>query len=468
MALFGPPDVAKLQKDRNIKKLIHLLQFPYFGPNVDLRDPATEALIAIGQGAIDPLLRALQADTWQSGLADLTKTSGTPDRNAQEFLREFCSYRAALVKALWFINFKSAEPALATALADSDLEKAVIMILGKEPAALAAPLMMRALTSEHASLRATARRILMDMSTPAASFVVPALTDARPEVRSLGAEILYHIGDQSSADALVSTLSDPVPAIKQKAALGLAKLLDKRAIKPLADLVTEGGITAGEALLALSHLGDVRTFPLPPETIELLEREELKALQSGGEGRLERSWSVKRISDKDGVPELAAGDVICITNIPGWWQKVISADPESVNLQDLKIKKMACRSIQDCKTAWRHLNPPLVESAGEELYSAWRKALDELTGRYQALDFAPMDPAHMASWLRQEIKWFEENDPPDFELEEESQIRKNAIRRLGEELNGRGGMNLMLEVFRRARGSRLIEMLWDMIGDWRG
>ena len=191
-------------------------------------------------------------------------------------------------------------------------------------------------------------------------------------------------------------------------------------------------------------------------------------MESGIEGRLEKSWSVKRISSKWGVPELDVGDVVRIMRIPGWWQKVISLKSGPVVLQDLKTGKIEQRSIQDFKDAWKHLNPHLVESVGEELFAARQKALKELSARYEALDFAHMDLDSMVSWLRQEIKWLNENDSADFELEEESLIRKTAIQRLGQELNRRGGMELMLQIHRRAYRNRLVELLWDMIGDWRG
>jgi hypothetical protein len=45
---------------------------------------------------------------------------------------------------------------------------------------------------------------------------------------------------------------------------------------------------------------------------------------------------------------------------------------------------------------------------------------------------------------------------------------KETARKLGEELNRRGGMELMLHAHQRCDGGRALEGAWDRIGEWRG
>lgn len=47
-------------------------------------------------------------------------------------------------------------------------------------------------------------------------------------------------------------------------------------------------------------------------------------------------------------------------------------------------------------------------------------------------------------------------------------LLKAAARHIGEDLQARGGMELMLRAHREARGGREIEIAWNGIGEWRG
>lgn len=187
--------------------------------------------------------------------------------------------------------------------------------------------------------------------------------------------------------------------------------------------------------------------------------------------------SMIQISSKE---ELKPGDVIRIWNgylgewTPGWWCEVLKIDinNKKVYLKDLKSGKEIERVYGPTTdraadlTTWKHPNPERVKALGEKKGKEERERLNELRKEYESLDFSKSSEAEMIARLKDEMAWRNLHDRQFYNMKEEFGIREIAIKKIGEELNKRGGIELMRDVFRRANGNRSLEMIWGGIGEW--
>lgn len=183
--------------------------------------------------------------------------------------------------------------------------------------------------------------------------------------------------------------------------------------------------------------------------------------------------SMSKVESKD---DLRPGDVIRVWNrwtrswIPGWWCEVLRVEGNRVYLRDLKSGEEKSRPIDHwlLGTSWKHPNPERAKAMGLREGGAERERLQKLKSQYNALDFSASTEDEMATTLRRELQWRDSHDSQYYYMKEEFEIREVAIRKIGEELNKRGGKQLMLQMFKRVQGTRSLEMIWDGIGDWRG
>ena len=153
--------------------------------------------------------------------------------------------------------------------------------------------------------------------------------------------------------------------------------------------------------------------------------------------------------------------------IPGWWLEVLRVDGDQVHLQDLQSGEEWDRTIDVQRGGWYlHPAPDRLRSLGEARERRRRKALDALRAQYEAMDFSTSSVEDIVEALRSELRWRDEHDFSY--LKDEFGIREIAIRRVGSELDKRGGEKLMLEVFKKVPGTRDLEGLWDQIGGWWG
>lgn len=93
---------------------------------------------------------------------------------------------------------------------------------------------------------------------------------------------------------------------------------------------------------------------------------------------------------------------------------------------------------------------------------------DELRHQFETLDLTNVSLEDLVTRLREGIAWQNANMSQRYNLKEDFAIREIGIIKVGEELNRRGGRELMLQAFVAVGSPRSIEMIWDGIGDWYG
>jgi hypothetical protein len=115
---------------------------------------------------------------------------------------------------------------------------------------------------------------------------------------------------------------------------------------------------------------------------------------------------------------------------------------------------------------WKHPNSERVKAHGRKLGEAYESRLLQLKSQYDAMDFTGSPEEEMIKVLGDELRWRDAHDREYSDMEEEFEIRKVAITEIGEELNRRGGIELMRSIFKQVPGTRSLELLWGGIGEW--
>jgi hypothetical protein len=99
---------------------------------------------------------------------------------------------------------------------------------------------------------------------------------------------------------------------------------------------------------------------------------------------------------------------------------------------------------------------------------AHKSRMLQLRAEYEMLDFSEASLSAMVSVLETELKWKEANKNHYYDMKEEFEIREMAIVKIGEVLNQRGGFAFMQQVCADLGSPRILDMVWNGIGDWRG
>jgi hypothetical protein len=136
---------------------------------------------------------------------------------------------------------KEAVPMLLATLADPDpvlLSNSLLSLwLLADPTMMVAPI-LPLVSHEDAAVRGNAVLALSAVVRPGyGEEAIVALTlaaaDRDPVVRVHAAQAIAHLRAQSSTGYLINLLQDPVPLVRARAALGLAELKDRAALRPL-------------------------------------------------------------------------------------------------------------------------------------------------------------------------------------------------------------------------------------------
>lgn len=185
--------------------------------------------------------------------------------------------------------------------------------------------------------------------------------------------------------------------------------------------------------------------------------------------------AMTRVSSKD---ELKPGDVIRVWNgylskwTPMWWSEISKIEDNKLHLRDLKSGEEIDRTFDPSMdqaadtSTWKHPNPKRVKMLGQEKGKGEKERLDNLRKEYESSNFAKSTEEEMIERISSELAWRNLHDSQISEMEEEFDIRVTVLKKIGEELNKRGGLDLMRDVFKRANGDRSLEMIWGGIGKW--
>jgi hypothetical protein len=105
-----------------------------------------------------------------------------------------------------------------------------------------------------------------------------------------------------------------------------------------------------------------------------------------------------------------------------------------------------------------------------------KKTLEEFGGNslewmrfeYDDMNLSDMELSALEEKLRVEVIWKSVNAVNFESMRTEFEIRDILIKKIGEELNERGGLKLMISVYDKIGGDRMLDMTWDQIGAWLG
>ena len=83
-------------------------------------------------------------------------------------------------------------------------------------------------------------------------------------------------------------------------------------------------------------------------------------------------------------------------------------------------------------------------------------------------DLTKMSQPKIMDMIRRELAWRRTNMDRFYQQQNEFNRSDRRLKRIGEELDGRGGIELMRKVFQGLPGNRSLDMIWGGIGEWLG
>jgi HEAT repeat protein len=317
MSLFGPPDVARLESQRNVKGLIKALRYR---KDSGVRRTAALALGRIGDTrAVRPLIAALKdGDTAATALSEIGKPAVEALIAALNDKRREVRYLAVLT--LGKIGDSRAVEALIATLKDPDIDypkvgKEAAAVLRKFGEASVKPL-IAALNDRHRSVRYGAAKVLGEIGDPqAVEPLIAALTDEDSFVRRGMVSALGEFHDPRSVEPLISALTDNDGLVRSYAAWALGKIGDSRAIEPLIAALKDDNVgVRNAAARALGKIGDSRAV------------EPLMTVFKDQECRAEAATALGQIGDPRAIgPLVAAFEAVSFSNLEKWATDALTA-----------------------------------------------------------------------------------------------------------------------------------------------
>ncbi len=274
-----------------------------------LAEEAKDALVPIGEPAVEPLLAALEGATGRMRRDVLWVLGMIRDRRATQPLiaalkDEDPETRAVAILGLGCVrDERGVEPLLeamredrfadnvAAALADigepavdpliRTLESLEEELLVRQKAAKALGLikdaravdpLIRAL--QDPVLRHAAATALVEFRAVATVRLIEVMRDENPEIRAHAAAALGHLMDGQALPALLLATCDPEPSVREQAARALGRLEDRRAVPELISALKDAD--SGVRVEAIRALGLLKEKQAVGPLIELFTDDELR------------------------------------------------------------------------------------------------------------------------------------------------------------------------------------------------
>jgi HEAT repeat protein len=298
MALFGPPDVAKLKAKGDVPGLIKALG--YTG-DPSVRRDAAAALGDLGDArAVEPLGAALRNPNWEHDWRDsgaAVEALGRLGAPAVATLISLFAYHSQVVRigaaeALGTIGRPAVQPLVAL-MGDADLETRelaaqVLTAIGDE----ALQPLIEALNDPAIGRRVRATKVLGDIGDPrAVEPLARALKDTHAGVRQAAAKALGIIPDARIVPPLIAALGDSDMSVRRTAALALGEMGDPHAVATLLPELREPEWR--HAVDCLVKIGEPAAEPLISTLADSIARgdraamvDELRETVAGALGRI--------------------------------------------------------------------------------------------------------------------------------------------------------------------------------------
>lgn len=207
MPLFRPPNIEKLQTKGNIKGLIKAFsqRDPKGFQDIKVSGLAEDALVQIGEPAVDPLIVALNS------------------KNSH--------VRGSAAKALGLIGDKRAIYPLITSLGD-----------------------------EIMSVRYLATNALVEIGEPAVEMLIDAFEQMGKDIRIEIADVLGEIGDTRAVTTLIDAFEEDTRSIGSSCAKALGRIGDERAVESLLSVIKDENkwFVHNQVIEALGKIRDER------------------------------------------------------------------------------------------------------------------------------------------------------------------------------------------------------------------
>jgi len=260
---FTCSDVEEMKKQGNVEGLVRVLKQTR---NVEVRNAAEEALLKIGEPAVEPLIRVLEHERW--------------------------GVRRAAAYVLGYIGDGRAVEPLIKALKDEDedVRYSAACALGEIGDRRAVEPLIEALSDEdeyeHVRM-AAAEALALIGDRRAVEPMVRALESDGILINDFVADALVNLGLEEAVEPLIRALGSQQSYVRRCAAEALGKVRDERAVEPLVRaLRDEDSWVRGAAAEALSRIGWRPRNPTE-RAYHLLGRQEWKELERLGEPAVE-------------------------------------------------------------------------------------------------------------------------------------------------------------------------------------
>lgn len=310
------------------------------------------ALVSAGAEAVEPLIAALDNDSWQVRAGAVRALGEIGDSRAIDPLSALIeggepgerptsreavprvtaaggageSYvRSAAVAALGQIGGPRVVPALIVRLKDPDprVREAAVTDLGKLDDPRVVEAIAASLKDDSSSVRMSAAAALRRRKDAGAvEALIAALDDEDAFVRSGAVRALGEIGDRRAVEPLIGCLDDPHVRVRSDAAGWLGKLGDERAVEPLIGCLDDPYESVrSDAVEALSRLGGEKAIA---RLCEVLKDKDMRVRQTAAR-------ELRRMKDRRAIPMLKAALTDESTLDKGLVREVLEEiDPPSV------------------------------------------------------------------------------------------------------------------------------------------
>lgn len=264
MALFKP-NVEKMKKKQDVEGLIKALKHK----DGAVQKRAIEALVDIGEPAIDPLIQALKHEDWRVRDSATETLGKIGDARAVEPLVQVLMAgghpRRAIADALDRLAWQPS----------NDAEKARYLIAKKR-------------WHELIGLGRQAVEPLLRVLKPGSGVIIE-------NVRKIATHTLARLGEQA-VEPLIQALEDKEWVVRLSAAEALGKIGDVRAVEPLTQaLKDEDWIVRMNAVWALGNIGEARAVEFLIQALESGDIGDIRTVESRAQAFLkQKEWYVVR------------------------------------------------------------------------------------------------------------------------------------------------------------------------------
>ena len=339
------PNIEKMEKKGDIEGMMKAMDYPNAGVCIG----AQEALIRIGEPAVETLIRALKD-------------------------QERAQVRYNAITVLGWIEGKRAVGPLIQALKDesSSVRQLAARVLGEKGDSRAVEPLIQALKDENTDARNAAERALKAIvDARAVEPLIQALRDEDLLFRFYVKWVLVEIRDAKAVEPLIQALKDEDTAVREAAAEALGAIGDAKAVEPLIQaLKDEDTAVRKTAAGALGAIGEVRAVEPLIQALKDEDRD-VRKTAAGALGELGTAEAVeplkRALKDTDGSVRKAAKDALKKMGVETHEKGIQTLEELCTEMGILDPMAYVNRAVEELKPHGADASRALAELIGELL-----------------------------------------------------------------------------------------------------